>query len=63
MKWKAKTEFKPYHGQKIQTRKFAFLPIKDINGNCVWLENVIITKEYRIDPNGHWIIKAVESED
>lgn len=58
MKWREKTETKPYHGDSRTITKFAFLPIHCKNGTCAWLEKVKIMQEYRIDPIGHWINKA-----
>lgn len=60
MRWKEEVELRPYHGQLKQYEKFAWLPIRDEEGNCAWLEKVTVIEEFRIDPNYHWVIKEIK---
>ena len=60
MRWKTEVQKKPYAGQKRVGTVFAWLPIKSENGEHVWLEHATIVEEYRIDPEGHWVVVAIK---
>ena len=54
MRWKVKTESRPYHLQERTVTKFALLPIQTEDGEVRWLERVTIKQTYLINPYGNW---------